>query len=67
MVVFSVPKKRKLSKAEANEVKAFKVAIKYLTKDHAKQSCEDYNPNCPACMYHILCGMMMNHIANIEY
>lgn len=62
-----IPKKRKLTKSEAKELAVFKLALNYLTKDHTKQSCGTYNPDCPACQYYVLVGMLEKHIAVIEY
>ena len=67
MATFIKPKKRKLSKSEAREVAAFKLALKYLTKDHAEQTCGEFSPHCPACTYNQLVGFMRYHIDNLEY
>ena len=62
-----IPTKRKLSKSEKAEVDVFKKALRYLTKDHAKQVCDQFMPGCPACEYNQLVGRMQWHIDNMEY
>ena len=60
-------KKRKLNKQETAVVKALDVVIKYLLREHPQQSCGEYNPSCPACLFYVTAGHIQNLKSHIEY
>ena len=67
MATFIKAKKRRLTQMERRELDAFKKALYYLTKDHGKQVCDDFVPDCAACQYYMLTSLIKWHIQNIEW
>lgn len=59
-------KNSKLTKKEHSILKAAEL-LKADLKDFQKSECFPFTPACPQCQYHLLYGLLVQYIADLNY